>query len=185
MQLQHLLTSNSTRYLTVFPQHHLKQHSFTAIILFILWQIHNVLLLCSSTTCYLQYLLAYHVEFCFPFQGSSLLKILSLVLVSGIFLVTIGVLRKLSLPHLPLRKNYIQVNSQAPLSDFRSVPLHSVESSEVWVKIVVLARDLLLFLYALWTLPRSYLGKVESFSRQNIVLLWQFLGHTWGNWILL
>ncbi|KAI3456211.1 hypothetical protein Pfo_012874 [Paulownia fortunei] len=61
-------------------------------------------------------------------KGSSLLKMLSIVLVSGIFLVAISVLRKL---YLPIRKNYIQENSQAPLSDISCVPHHSVESSEL------------------------------------------------------
>ncbi|KAK4439997.1 hypothetical protein Salat_0334600 [Sesamum alatum] len=64
-------------------------------------------------------------------KGSSLLKILSVVLVSGVFLVTITVLRKLYLPHLPLRKNYIQENSQIPFSDARFAAHHSVEISEL------------------------------------------------------
>ncbi|KAL7129937.1 hypothetical protein ABFS83_13G101600 [Erythranthe nasuta] len=64
-------------------------------------------------------------------KGSSFLKTLSVVLVSGIFLVTVGVMRKLSMPHLPLRKTYIQENSQETLSDFRCVALDSVEFSEL------------------------------------------------------
>ncbi|XP_011096372.1 uncharacterized protein LOC105175586 isoform X2 [Sesamum indicum] len=64
-------------------------------------------------------------------KGSSLLKILSIILVSGVFLVTVTVLRKLYLPHLPIRKNYIRENSQIPLSDVRFAPRHSVEIPEL------------------------------------------------------
>ncbi|KAK6124390.1 hypothetical protein DH2020_041883 [Rehmannia glutinosa] len=64
-------------------------------------------------------------------KGSSFFKKLSIVLVSGIFLVTISVLGKLYLPHLPIRKKYIQENSQAPFSEITCVPHHSVESSEL------------------------------------------------------
>ncbi|KAL0305689.1 UNVERIFIED_CONTAM: hypothetical protein Sradi_5986200 [Sesamum radiatum] len=45
--------------------------------------------------------------------------------------VAITVLRKLYLPHLPIRKNYIRENSQIPLSDVRFAPHHSVEISEL------------------------------------------------------
>ncbi|KAK6149960.1 hypothetical protein DH2020_017485 [Rehmannia glutinosa] len=64
-------------------------------------------------------------------KGSSFFKKLSIVLVSGIFLVTISVLGKLYLPHLTIRKKYIQENSQAPFSEITCVPHHSVESSEL------------------------------------------------------
>lgn len=61
-----------------------------------------------------------------------MLKTLSTVLVSGIFFVTISVLGKLCLPKLlPIRKRFIQQNSQSPLCDIVHVPDHSLEPSEV------------------------------------------------------
>lgn len=60
-----------------------------------------------------------------------MLKTLSSVLVSGIFFVTISVLGKLVLPHLPIRKSFVQPNSPAPLSDVVRVLHHSLEPSEV------------------------------------------------------
>lgn len=67
----------------------------------------------------------------FLFQGGSFLKTLSTVLVSGIFLVTISVMGKLCLSHLPMRKNFIQENPQASFSEINRVPHHSMELSEV------------------------------------------------------
>lgn len=64
-------------------------------------------------------------------KGSFLLKTVSTVLVSGILFVTISVLGKLCLPHLPIRKNFIQQNSQAPLSDTIRVLHRSLNPSEL------------------------------------------------------
>ncbi|XP_047974222.1 uncharacterized protein LOC125216524 [Salvia hispanica] len=65
-------------------------------------------------------------------KGSFMLKTLSTVLVSGIFFVTISVLGKLCLPKLlPIRKRFIQQNSQSPLCDIVHVPDHSLEPSEL------------------------------------------------------
>lgn len=89
-----------------------------------------VLLLCTTGAHYLQLLDDIYC-FVFLFQGSSLLKTLSTVLVSGILFVTISVLGKLCLPHLPIRKNFIQQNSQAPLSDTTCVLHQSLNPSEV------------------------------------------------------
>ncbi|KAL3851360.1 hypothetical protein ACJIZ3_013242 [Penstemon smallii] len=64
-------------------------------------------------------------------KGSSLLKMFSVVISSGIFIVTISVLRKLYLPHLPSRKIYIQENSETQLSDINCAPHQSVELSKL------------------------------------------------------
>ncbi|KAL6562099.1 hypothetical protein OROGR_003106 [Orobanche gracilis] len=63
-------------------------------------------------------------------KGGSFLKMLSTVLVSGIFLVTISVMGKLCLSHLPMRKNF-QDNPQASFSEINCVPYHSLDLSEL------------------------------------------------------
>ncbi|KAL6546558.1 hypothetical protein OROMI_022279 [Orobanche minor] len=63
-------------------------------------------------------------------KGGSFFKTLSTVLASGIFLVTISVIGKLSLSHLSMRKNF-QENPQASFSEINCVPHHSVELSEL------------------------------------------------------
>lgn len=63
-------------------------------------------------------------------KGSSLLKAFSTVLVSGILFVTISVLGKLCVAHLPSR-NFIQQNTRAQVSDNISVPHHSLDLSEL------------------------------------------------------
>ncbi|KAL3617070.1 hypothetical protein CASFOL_039464 [Castilleja foliolosa] len=64
-------------------------------------------------------------------KGSSLLKTLSILITSGIFLVTISVLGKTCLPRQPNRNNFVQKSSQASFSEINCVPHHSVDSSEL------------------------------------------------------
>ncbi|GER31764.1 hypothetical protein STAS_07786 [Striga asiatica] len=62
-------------------------------------------------------------------KSNSFLKMLSCVFVSGILLVTISVLGKLFVPHLPI--NFVQQKSQASLSDVILVPDQSLEIPEL------------------------------------------------------
>ncbi|XP_073156383.1 uncharacterized protein [Henckelia pumila] len=64
-------------------------------------------------------------------KGSSLLKMFSIALAGGIFLVAIGVVAKINFPHLPSRKRDILDGSPPQSICVDSVPHHSMESSKV------------------------------------------------------
>lgn len=63
-------------------------------------------------------------------------KAISMVLVSGIFLVAIRVLSQCHLPHLPSRKNYQQEIYPVNSCDMISIQHQSMESSKVWMLLV-------------------------------------------------
>lgn len=64
-------------------------------------------------------------------KGSSMLKMFSIALAGGIFLLAIGVVAKINFPHLPSRKRDILDGSPPQSMVVDSVPHHSMESSKV------------------------------------------------------
>lgn len=64
-------------------------------------------------------------------KGSVFLKMFATIFVSGIFLVTVSVLRKLYLPHSPVATSYVQRNSKPLSSDVICIPHHSVDLYEL------------------------------------------------------
>lgn len=64
-------------------------------------------------------------------KGSSMLKMFSIALAGGIFLLAIGVVAKINFPHLPSRKREILDGSPPQSMVVDSVGHHSMESSKV------------------------------------------------------
>lgn len=60
-----------------------------------------------------------------------MLKMFSIVLAGGIFILATGVVAKINFPHLPSRKREILDGSPPQSMVVDSVPYHSMESSKV------------------------------------------------------